>query len=310
MPGLNPWPAQQGADEESLSTPPEERDSTTPDWLLEMEESGTETQPEQKNEFVIEDVSDSPLTEKMPSETVDLTRTDEMPSDPAEAFAWLESLAAQQGADEESLSTPPEERDSATPDWLLEMEETGTETQPEQESSLIEEDVPLPALEDHLSSQVSAQSEQPPETTLPDWLKEFEQPLAEETPTDPETVQQGSQDETVVRWLQKMDEEEPLSEEPAGEPPAARSASKDIITEPVKAVAKPAAEAIPADDQVEIKQPVVEEPSPEILRRLTIKSIWSRNPSCRKNSKLPSRSLNPMENLPSRPLCSPTHKNW
>ena len=85
--------AQQGADEESLSTPPEERDSATPDWLLEMEETGTETQPEQENEFVAEDVSESPLTEIMPSETVDLTRTDEMPSDPAEAFAWLESLA-------------------------------------------------------------------------------------------------------------------------------------------------------------------------------------------------------------------------
>ena len=46
--------------------------------------------------------------------------SEEMPEDPDEAFAWLESLAAQQGADEEALSTPVNERDTAVPEWLQE----------------------------------------------------------------------------------------------------------------------------------------------------------------------------------------------
>ena len=37
-----------------------------------------------------------------PAEALAAPLSDEMPSDPAEAFAWLESLAAQQGADEEA----------------------------------------------------------------------------------------------------------------------------------------------------------------------------------------------------------------
>ena len=39
-------------------------------------------------------------------------------SDMDSAMAWLESLAARQGADEATLITPPDQRTETPPDWL------------------------------------------------------------------------------------------------------------------------------------------------------------------------------------------------
>ncbi|MDX9863617.1 MAG: tetratricopeptide repeat protein [Anaerolineaceae bacterium] len=203
--------------------------------------------------------------EEEPAQTTVTTQADEIPSDPAAAFAWLESLAAQHGADEESLSTPPEDRDSTTPDWLHD-EQILPEAQPEQRLESIEieeEDEPLSAQENLLPTEDSTLVERPTEPGLPAWLKEFEEPLAEETPEEPERTPQSSQDETIIQWLQNMDEEESPADEPTSAPPAPGSASKDVITEPVKAVEKPADDQLPVEAQQEIEQPIIQEPAPE-----------------------------------------------
>jgi tetratricopeptide (TPR) repeat protein len=282
--------AQQGADEEALSTPAEERDSTTPDWLQGLEETTPEAQPEQEIEPVAEDISAPVQTEAEPAQEPAApavpSSSEEMPSDPDEAFAWLESLAAKQGADEEALSTPAEERDSTTPDWLQGLEETTPEAQPEQEiepvaedatssvdeSDFLTEELPeamdLPEMESQPAAEETAEAEPPHKATLPEWLKEFEEPVTEETSVTAESEIQGSQDETVIRWLNKMDEEDKVSpltpissaDEIAEEQPLQSSAAKDVITEPVKAAEEPAAEEILDKPQADSEQSLVEEP--------------------------------------------------
>ena len=174
--------AQQGADEEALSTPPEERDSTTPDWLQDIEK-----------EFVADEPPLAPVAditavnaqeETLPAESVDGNLADEMPSDPAEAFAWLESLAAQQGADEEALSTPLEERNSATPDWLQGMEEeidSEEQTQPESESAVVDTSLTVQeadlSIEDSFESMALSGTESQPVSEEPVHDKPQDSPL-------------------------------------------------------------------------------------------------------------------------------------
>ncbi len=273
--------AQHGADEEALSTPPEERDSTTPDWLQNIEED-LEPQPQQKVEPVDEDIFGIIQEETDRSETVIRSQKDEMPSDPAEAFAWLESLAAQQGADEEALFTPPEERDSTTPDWLQDIDDEIDMKEPEQESEPVEEDAFLPAAKDEMTVDQPPQTGPATETTLPAWLKEFEEPLTETSP-----AQSEPQDETVVRWLNKMDEEENLSDEPVIEPSSSRSASKDVITEPVKPAEQPSAEKMPADVEIEPQQPIAKEPDAEIIGETVQGSLPVERPTAQVEEQVP-----------------------
>ena len=101
--------------------------------------------------------------------------------------------------------------------------------------------------------------------SLPEWLKEFEEPVAEASEATANPEQQVPQDETVIRWLQDMDEEDSKSRSSIAEPPEPRSAAQNIITEPVKNISVPQAEEIPDEPQVESGQPIVEEPALEII---------------------------------------------
>ncbi len=99
-----------------------------------------------------------------------------------EAFAWLESLAARQGAEEALLLTP-EERREAPPEWVLE-EASQQVTEAEPEIGQIE---PAETAEP-LAGQIG---EAPPVPELPTWLADVETLGAEEeswTPAEAESV--------------------------------------------------------------------------------------------------------------------------
>ena len=57
-----------------------------------------------------------------------------MSADADDAFAWLESLAAKHGADEDALVTATDERQETPPDWVQDLSNT-EDSQPEEEPS-------------------------------------------------------------------------------------------------------------------------------------------------------------------------------
>lgn len=88
------------------------------------------------------------------------------------AFAWLESLAAKQGANSETLLVSPEERTENPPEWVQQqVSESGTEQVTAAEKQL--ESV-SPVNETEAVEQIA-------ESELPKWLKALEQ---EETPVE------------------------------------------------------------------------------------------------------------------------------
>ena len=102
--------AKQGADEETLTQAADQlEDVQPPDWVQEIapEESAKVQEPEVEAEA--------------PAETAQTVEPEELPGVP-DGFEWLESLAAKQGADEETLVTAPKERDVTPPEWVQEIE--------------------------------------------------------------------------------------------------------------------------------------------------------------------------------------------
>ncbi|HEY9077081.1 MAG TPA: tetratricopeptide repeat protein [Anaerolineaceae bacterium] len=124
--------ARQGVDQETLITKPEDRLDIAPAWVTsEMVEPSTTGESDYGNiiETVptpsldeLEDV-DSPLTE--PGADVLEKPAPISLQDSDAALAWLESLAARQGADQETLITRPEDRTDLPPAWVLEESLTG-----------------------------------------------------------------------------------------------------------------------------------------------------------------------------------------
>jgi hypothetical protein len=109
-----------------------------------------------------------------------------------DAMAWLESLAAKQGAKEEELLTRPEDRSEEMPDWLRPADEqpaspTTPEASPEQRETVPLE--PLTPLAGELAANEPALSEELPTRSenrsdeMPDWLRSAdEQPASPTTP--------------------------------------------------------------------------------------------------------------------------------
>jgi len=166
--------------------PVEEMVETTEPQTL-VEEMVEATEPQTPIEEMVEAIEMEAPVEVLPP-TPPETPGDEMPIDDDAAFAWLESLAVRQGA-QEALLLKPEERREAPPDWLKaaaaveasdllldqiqekkaedeatleqEVEATAMEGIPEEQEEGIETTVPAPP---------PAPVEETPE--LPDWLAE------------------------------------------------------------------------------------------------------------------------------------------
>ncbi len=214
-----------------------------PDWLLaDIEEEPPVTEEDTKP------VAVTPKQE-LSTEQQPLSETS-VPSMEEEAFAWLESLAAKQGA-EEALLLSPEERKEEPPEWIREYLESKTDT--------IEEETVVHPLEE-ISPLAEPISEQEPEwfsdkleiaTTppdqseaeaLPDWLRiELEKDQLAETPVIPpeeievpEWVISTREEEQgwIPEYLPEQTEEKEQTEPYAGEAFALESELEEKISEP------------------------------------------------------------------------------
>jgi tetratricopeptide (TPR) repeat protein/uncharacterized protein Smg (DUF494 family) len=211
----------QGADEETLSTRPEERLEGPPEWVKEeMQTTGATLQPEPTAEV--------PLPEEQPAETAlpdanavleEIAPVDhEEASDPEQAveaqaegmdeedaFTWLESLAARQGAEEETLLTAPEDRVETPPEWVY--EETGepaAASESEAETEEIEPAEEQPGWIEQMSQEEPVEAEPPSETAPTDWFTS----LPVETPA-PAAEDEAELEETPVAPPEAFEETRP-----------------------------------------------------------------------------------------------------
>jgi hypothetical protein len=104
-------------------------------------------------------------------------------------FAWLESLAARQGADEETLLVAPEDRPEVPDTWVeehlpLETIHTQDQTTPEEEiEPMLPPEMPQP--QDSVEEAIEPVEEQ--EITLPGWMQDETEP---EIPVSPLPVEE------------------------------------------------------------------------------------------------------------------------
>jgi tetratricopeptide (TPR) repeat protein len=151
--------AKQGAQDGTLLTSMEERKEETPDWIKEaLQDEPSEpliTKSEEKVDEIGESVTQEPEisdTELSPTEDYHVQEEDQ--SDPLKqdfdvseiegmdiesAMAWMEGLAAKQGAEEETLSSKPQDRTEEPPEWISKQAQDIIEQQLNSDS--IEEDL-------------------------------------------------------------------------------------------------------------------------------------------------------------------------
>ena len=209
--------AKQGATE-GLLTKPEDRLEEEPDWVKQAKGLKNEPQVPQ------------PSTEQPSASVEDLGKSSQ---DQDDAFAWLESLAAKQGATE-GLLTKPEDRLEEEPDWVKQAKDLNVSHEPAadktedldwlkglavaggaaavsqftgkdesdetKETPELEQPLPLSELEPGAVSESSPIVEQPAEMDDVDaWLKHLEGEETAEATADA--------DETAI-WLKGLDEQE------------------------------------------------------------------------------------------------------
>ncbi len=261
MAWLESLAAKQGADEATLVTKPEERLEQPPEWVTrevesaepapaeeEIETAAQAEQPvlpeaspealpswlDQSKTIVPEEtaapaaegepaVAEEPAFEQPASEQISQPEAAAPDfSDMDAAMAWLESLAAKQGADEATLVTSPDQRLEQPPEWVtkeMEAQEPSVAEPP----ALEPEAGAFPAMEG-ITGEIKAEEEQIPaeEAVLPDWLQDAikEETSASEAPAEESTEPIAAAD------LQSA--EAPEVVEPAGETPAAPAGEMDL----------------------------------------------------------------------------------
>jgi len=219
--------ARQGADEATLSTPPEARSDEPPAWIRETLESTLPPESGEEAPLPAETPTFQAISEVTPAEeTPELTA--ESPGvldkiDEEAAFAWLESLAARPGADEETLLTQPEARQEEPPAWVRAELESSVSAEAQEVSP-----APVPAKEEEVG-EVSSQSKSAlaESEAIPEWLMEAIEPISAEE---------------SIPSLEEVEESAPEAQSPA--PPAAGIPEE---TQPVRVApaAPPAEEAVP-----------------------------------------------------------------
>jgi tetratricopeptide (TPR) repeat protein len=226
--------AKQGAKPEELLTKPEDRPSETPDWLGKLKEpekpadtgigiggaaaagaamaaaslfedkASKEGAPRPAGqELFAEPQQPAPAQAVTPAEAM----SDE------DAFSWLESLAARQGAKPEELLTKPEERAESAPEWATQM---GMESEPVAQPDLRVDQQGdlswLQAIDGDGSVEESTIGERSLEETI------FEEPAGSFLEEKPATFEPGagatmvgaaSADE-VAEWLHQLDAEDSI----------------------------------------------------------------------------------------------------
>ncbi len=188
-------------------------EASLPDWLQEAikEEMPATVEgiiPVEEPQMEIEPVEAEPAIEAPVIEAPMVETPETQPSAPAEmdmdaAFAWLESLAEKQGADEGTLVTAPEERLETPPDWVQEQA-LEAQTLPEAET-LPEAAIPQPS---DIETGAIIENETPPlavaspsEEALIAEIQPGELAPAEETA-------QASEEEAVPEWLSSIGQDD------------------------------------------------------------------------------------------------------
>jgi len=205
-------PLQQPIAGEMSSIPDEEPASALSAWLIEEQ-----TAPK------------SEAAARPAQPTISGPSLDDMDS----TMAWLEALAAKQGADEATLKiTPPEMRSTIPPDWIAQITTQSAEpaqqevTAPEpaasqsfepfepEQQSLEEPNAPTPEIEDISQVEIDVpaiaeitETPAPPqavsEVDIPDWLLNYEQ--QQEMTVEGASnagVEENAADDNFTRWLQ------------------------------------------------------------------------------------------------------------
>jgi tetratricopeptide (TPR) repeat protein len=215
--GLESLSAEPGANLDELPTTPEDITEAAPEQLSESDAGQPEAEPAEDAIFPEEvepmaDTSISQPTEEEPAPAAEGTTEASQAAETAaqmkedDAFAWLESLAAKQGANPDELLTRPEDRGETPPEWL---------SQPE--SPALGETIAAAATAAAVGAMLSKDEEPdkpaaeptPPATAEPaaeglEWLEGIEQEgVAEQTQAQPAVASE---------WLPV----EPLAEEAAG----------------------------------------------------------------------------------------------
>jgi tetratricopeptide (TPR) repeat protein len=253
MAWLESLAAKQGADEATLVTPPEQRLEKPPDWVTKETESAEpslptvevqipipakeqeqpETAPEQAAEWLEQEKAVTP------EEVVETpAAAGEQPAQPEAAapdfsdmdaaMAWLESLAAKQGADEATLVTPPEQRLEQPPNWVTkEMEAAVLEPEFIQPEAFAPAEAEYPAVEE-APVEAAAENELAPaeDAVLPDWLQDA---IKEETLEvgAPEAVSAEEQpEETLIEPAAETTQPAAESAQPVSEAPEAAPGGK------------------------------------------------------------------------------------
>ncbi len=241
--------AKQGATE-GLLTKPEERLEEEPEWIRQAKSLGSQPQETPSAQIPEEE---TPVVTEPSANLKELGKSEKERDD---SFAWLENLAAKQGATE-GLLTQPEERPQEEPDWIKQAKEVAAEEPsvttpvPELPTAMDETKVWLRGLdEDAISApQLEDRSE-----AEPDWIKQAENVAAEEPPLATPVPEQPASMNDTATWLRSLDEEAAI--------PASESSSMDDTAMWLKSLDEP--EEIPPQPA----QPVQSEELPAWMQNI------------------------------------------
>jgi uncharacterized protein Smg (DUF494 family)/tetratricopeptide (TPR) repeat protein len=228
--------AKQGATE-GLLVKPEDRMDKEPDWVSQVKSAPTQPTPTQVP------AEHPPVQEQQPATNV--ADLGESQSEIDDSLAWLENLAAKQGATE-GLLVKPEDRMDKEPDWVSQVK--SAPVQPTAAQAPAEQP---PVQEQPVTSESYSSSAD--DTTA--WLRSLD---AEEAKPEPESAN----DETAM-WFRKLDE-------PAAAPtPQAEQQADDLpawlkgIEEENVSVAEPAVPASEAPTESNWMNAIEEHPVAE-----------------------------------------------
>jgi len=287
--------AKQGATE-GLLTKPEERLEEEPDWIKQVKGAEVQQPPAQPP------VQPPPVAQ--PAGNMEELGKSEQEQD--DSFAWLEGLAAKQGATE-GLLTKPEERLEQEPEWVQQAKSLGDQPQetvaaqaPQEESPAVTE--PVANLEElgkseqerddsfawleNLAAKQGATEGllTKPEERLqeePDWVKQAKDVEAQQPPAPTPVPEQLASIDDTAAWLRSLDEEETA---PAAETPSMDETAVWLknLDEPEQVAPQPQpAETLPADDLPAWMQSIDEEqesaaesPAPEAAGAMAEESEW------------------------------------
>jgi competence ComEA-like helix-hairpin-helix protein len=229
-----------------------------------VEETSAETPVPEIPEESLAELEETP-TEEALEETLEETPEQEAAapdlSDEEAAFAWLESLAAKQGATE-GLLLDDEERSETAPDWV---QETAAEGEQEPAEIQMEEEDLLEAAEEgeleEIQTEEAAELEpalEQPEVKEPVDIKPAEEALEEpaaEVPQAPEWLQELETEEETIEPETPAESE--LEQEIEETPEAEAAASSEAAPEPEAETLEPpewVKDETFAEEDVEVEQ--------------------------------------------------------